>query len=85
MREREAPFWVWGEGPRELVLSTPAPIEATIWIDGDRARTLRVEGTTSASIELPGAGWHVVMLELPASSPRSRRAACGSSGLSPLR
>jgi hypothetical protein len=65
MEEREAPFWVWGEGRRELVLSSPSATWATIWVDGERARTLRVERTTSASIELPGAGWHAVVLELP--------------------
>jgi hypothetical protein len=47
------------------VLSSPSATWATIWVDGERARTLRVERTTSASIELPGAGWHAVVLELP--------------------
>lgn len=66
MNERQAPFWLWGEGRLELRLSAPVPIEARLWVDGRAGRAFRVSGARTEAVQLRGRRWHIVMPEVPA-------------------
>jgi hypothetical protein len=65
MDERQAPFWVHGEGPLRLEVSAVSETPAVLWVDGVRADVVQVDGTTTLEAELDGDRWHAVVLEIP--------------------
>ena len=65
MKERQAPFWLYGSGPVQLEVSAPAPTPAVLWVDGVRVDRTVVSGETTLDGELEGGGWHALVLEVP--------------------
>jgi hypothetical protein len=65
MKERQAPIWLYGSGPVQLEVSSPAPTPATLWVDGVRVDRTVVEGDAVLDAELEGDGWHALVLEVP--------------------
>ena len=65
MKERQAPFWLYGSGPVQLEVSSPAPTPATLWADGVRVDRALVSDRTTLSADLEGGGWHALVLEVP--------------------
>ena len=65
MDERQGPFWVYGTGTLQLVVSSPDETPATFWVDGEVVDRARVAGRATFEAELAGTGWHAVVLEVP--------------------
>ena len=66
MKQRDAAMWVHGPADLELVLATPGPTLASLWIDGRRTTPIRVDGRERLELELDGRGWHVLLFRVPA-------------------
>ncbi|MGH3046160.1 MAG: hypothetical protein ACRDNC_04020 [Gaiellaceae bacterium] len=77
MEERQGPLWVFGAGRLELRVSTPARLEAGLWVDGERLPDVIVSDEATLRTELEGERWHAVVVEvpelLPADPPRGLR------------
>jgi hypothetical protein len=65
MKERQAPIWLYGSGPVQLEVSTPAPTPAVLWVDGVPVERVVVENEAVLNAELEGDGWHALVLEVP--------------------
>jgi hypothetical protein len=65
MKERQAPFWLYGSGPVQLEVSSPAPTPAVLWADGVRVDRALVSDRATLSADLEGGGWHALVLEVP--------------------
>jgi hypothetical protein len=65
MKERQAPIWLYGSGPVQLEVSTPAPTPAVLWVDGVRVDRIVVDDEAVLNAELEGDGWHALVLEVP--------------------
>lgn len=66
MKQRDAAMWVYGPAELRLVLATPGPMLASLWIDGRRSTPVRVDGRETLELELDGRGWHVLLFRVPA-------------------
>jgi hypothetical protein len=77
MVERQAPLWVFGSGSLALAVSTTAPLDATLWVDGERLPGVTVSEEATLQAELEGRRWHAVVVEIPelldTSPPRGLR------------
>jgi hypothetical protein len=71
MEERQAPLWIFGAGTLELRVSTPAALEAGLWVDGERLADSTVSGEAPLRAELRGEEWHAVVVEIPELLPTS--------------
>ena len=65
--ELQAPFWVFGTGPFTLMLTSEAPIRATITVEGQVVYEDQVDGRATAQLGFPDEEWHPVVLN--ATSP----------------
>jgi hypothetical protein len=65
MAERQGPLWIFGAGTLELEVSTPAALEAGLWVDGERRPNVVVSDDATLSAELEGERWHALVLEVP--------------------
>ena len=65
MKERQAPFWIYGAGTLRVDVSAAGETPATMWVDGGRADTTTVSETTTLQGELADERWHAVVLEVP--------------------
>ena len=65
MKERQAPFWLYGSGAVQLEVSAPAPTPAVLWVDGVRVDRTTVSREATLNAELEGEGWHALVLEVP--------------------
>jgi hypothetical protein len=65
MKERQAPFWLYGSGDVQLEVSAPAPTSAVLWIDGVRVDQALVSGEATLAGRLEDEGWHALVLEVP--------------------
>jgi hypothetical protein len=65
MKERQAPFWLYGSGAVQLEVSAPAPTPAVLWVDGVRVDRATVSREATLNAELEGEGWHALVLEVP--------------------
>ena len=65
MKERQAPFWLYGSGPVQLEVSAPASTPAVLWVDGVRVDRTVVSREATLEGELEGDGWHALVLEVP--------------------
>ncbi|TMJ95321.1 MAG: hypothetical protein E6G67_07460 [Actinobacteria bacterium] len=66
MAETRAPLWLWGSGSVRLQLAAPRTTELWIWVDGRPAARVTVTRRIDAAVRLRGAGWHLLMLQVPA-------------------
>jgi hypothetical protein len=65
MDERQAPLWLYGAGALRLTVGGSRRTSATLWVDGARADSAVVSGTTTLTAELEGERWHAAVLEIP--------------------
>jgi hypothetical protein len=65
MDERQAPFWVYGEGTLRLTVSANGRSPAGLWADGARVDGALVSDATTLTAELDGDRWHALVLEIP--------------------
>jgi hypothetical protein len=65
MDERQAPFWVHGEGTLRLGVSSVEETPVTIWADGEVVDRIQVDGRAVIETELTGDRWHPIVLEVP--------------------
>jgi hypothetical protein len=65
MEERQGPLWLYGSGTAVLHVSTPAPTDAALWVDGRRVEDVRVTERATLAAPLDDAGWHSIVLEVP--------------------
>ena len=65
MDERQAPFWVYGQGTLRLAVSAPEDTPAALWLDGEVVDRAQVRGTAAFEAELAGDRWHAIVLEVP--------------------
>ena len=64
MKQRDAAILAYGPSTLTLGLRTPAPVAATIWIDGRDPRRVEVDRRRTLSLELEP-GWHVLLFHVP--------------------
>lgn len=64
MKQRQAPFWIYGSGRIELVVTAPEPTRAYLW-QGDSYTPYSVRGRTKIEVDLPGERWHRLMFQVP--------------------
>ncbi len=53
MKQRQAPFWVYGSGSLTLVVTAPEPTRAYLW-QGEEYQPHTVRGETTIEVELEG-------------------------------
>lgn len=64
MKQRQAPFWVYGSGSLTLVVTAPEPTRAYLW-QGEEYQPHTVRGETTIEVELEGEQWHRLMFQVP--------------------
>ena len=64
MKQRQAPFWVYGSGSLTLVVTAPEPTRAYLW-QGEEYQPHTVRGETTIEVELEGEQWHRLMFQIP--------------------
>jgi hypothetical protein len=69
MKERDAPLWLYGEQNVEIELTSPAPTFGYVYVDGGTPTRFEVEETVTLAVELDGARWHSIVIEIPALFP----------------
>ncbi len=65
MDERQAPFWVYGQGTLRLAVSAIEDTPAALWVDGEVVDRAQVSGRAVFEAELAGDRWHAIVLEVP--------------------
>ncbi len=65
MKQRQAPFWIYGAGRIELVVTAPEPTPAFLWRGRTLTRRFEVDGPTTLRLQLEGDRWHLLMLQVP--------------------
>jgi hypothetical protein len=65
MDERQAPFWIYGEGRLRLAVSASEDTPSALWVDGEVVDRALVRGHAVYEAELAGERWHAVVLEVP--------------------
>ena len=64
MKERQAPFWLYGSGAVQLEVSAPAPTPAVCGSTACASTEQRV-ARGDAERRARGRGWHALVLEVP--------------------
>ncbi len=65
MKQRQAPFWIYGSGRLELVVTAPEPTRAFLWRGRTLTQRFEVDGPTTLRLRLNGERWHLLMLQVP--------------------
>jgi hypothetical protein len=65
MKQRQAPFWIYGATRVELILTAPEPTDAFLWRGRTVTRRFHVDGPTTLRLRLRGERWHLLMLQVP--------------------
>ena len=60
--ELQAPFWLYGNGPKTITLSVDEPTEVTLSVDGSTPFDGQINDTAVAKVDLEP-GWHAIVLE----------------------
>jgi hypothetical protein len=64
MIEKQAPFWIYGDGLLELHVSAPGHVRARVWVNGREVEPVDVSRTATLRVALEGVRWHSLTLQV---------------------
>jgi hypothetical protein len=64
MIEKQASFWIHGDGLLELLVSAPGHVRARVWVNELELDPMNVPRTATLRLVLDGVRWHSVTLEV---------------------